>query len=77
MLINLTVQCILMFMHVFLAEYKFVGPDSSWFVPPPQWLTNVTPSLQLKVKYHNGHKEHYLQCHLLVLIICHAWYGFP
>ena len=47
MLINLTLQCGFMFIHVSLAEYNFVRLDSSWFVS--QWLTNVAPSLQLKI----------------------------
>ena len=39
--------------------------QSSWFVF--QCPTNMAPPLQLKTLYHNGHKEHDLQCHLLVL----------
>ena len=48
MLINLTLQCGLMFIHMSLAEYNFVGPgQSSWFVY--QWPTNVAPLPQLKM----------------------------
>ena len=39
----------------------------SWFVS--QWPTNVAPPLQLITEYHYSHKEHDLQCHLLVLKI--------
>ena len=41
--------------------------QSLWLVY--QWPTNVAHPLQLKMKYHNNHKEHDLQCHLLVLKI--------